>query len=78
MKWRTTEPPKVGELLLNIGLPWAVHAIWNEHEQQYIYNVLQVNMIDGKYNDPYWENEYCGIDEVKSWMEVADCETDKG
>jgi len=74
MKWETNEPPKVGELLMNIGLPWPVHACWNDHEQQYIYTVLQCNMIDGEYTDPYWENAYCDMDEVKSWMKVPDCE----
>jgi len=77
MIWLTTPPPKDDNLFIaDIGLPWPVMCLWNKHEEKWVYPNLQVNMIDGEYTDPYFENEYepetgenMGI---RKWMPLPD------
>jgi hypothetical protein len=58
-KWKNINiAPKDGKMvLLDIGLPWAVVGSWNVCEKKWVYANIQVNMVDGEYNDPYFENE---------------------
>jgi len=66
----TTPPPKDREFLANIGYPWAVVCRWNEYQSEWVYSMLEVNMMDGEYNDTYFSNEYAKEDEVVAWMEL--------
>jgi len=64
-------PPKDNNMyLLDIDFPFLVMAIWNAHEKQWSWANVQVNMIDGKYCDPYWETEYAEDDEIQGWCEL--------
>ena len=58
--WQPAETaPKDGNpVIADIGLPFAVLAVWNEHEQQWCYASLQVNLIDDEWSDPYFESEW--------------------
>lgn len=69
-KWETPESaPKNGETILaNIGMPWPVLTCWNKHESQWVYSSPQINMINGKYSDPYYESDYANNEELVGWM----------
>lgn len=57
--WRKDEPPKDGNsFLADVGLPWPVVASWNACDDCYVYANLQCGMVDGVYNDTYYENEH--------------------
>lgn len=52
------------------GYPFMVPCIWNECNKQWVYASLAVNMVSGKWNDPYFENEYFDEDDLVSWKEL--------
>jgi len=60
-------------ILLDVGFPWAVVGIWNTHEQQWCYPNIQCNCINGGWTDPYFENEYENVGDVKGWMPLPEC-----
>ena len=65
--------PKTGEqILANVGLPWPVMACWNAHDSQWSYANLQINMMEGEYNDPYFETESAHNYVLKGWMPTPD------
>jgi hypothetical protein len=45
-------------------------AIWNQFQEEFVYANLQINMMYGEYNDPYWENDYVNESVIISWAEV--------
>lgn len=64
--WRTDEPPKDGNsFLADVGLPFSVVAAWNGVDQCFVYANLNCGMVNGVYNDTYFENEYEKA--VKRW-----------
>ena len=73
MKWQTMDTAPVDDLLiLDVGWPYAVVGAWNEHEQQWIYSELEINRVDGDFNDPYFGNEYISNENVKGWMPLPE------
>jgi hypothetical protein len=72
MNWNTTEPPKDQTFIANVGLPYAVIAVWNGEEQHYAYADLQVNLCKGEWNDTYFENDY--VDTINGWMPLPEVE----
>jgi hypothetical protein len=73
MTWLTTNPPNDGNpFLADIGYPWPVFAAWNGCDCCYVYANLQCNMVDGVYNDTYFENEYEKPNGVKRWMPLPE------
>jgi len=73
MEWRKMETAPVDEtVLLNVGLPYAVVGLWNEHEQEWIYAELEINRVCGRFNDPYFGNEYISNADVKGWMPLPE------
>ena len=65
--------PKTGEqIIANVGLPWPVMACWNAHDSQWSYANLQINMMEGEYNDPYFETESDHNYELKGWIPTPD------
>lgn len=68
IKSSNTPPPKSGPFLADVGYPWPVLAIWNDHQQEFVVTTLQVNMINGIYNDTYWENDYEKESEIIAWQ----------
>jgi len=78
MKWQKMDTAPVDDLLiLDVGWPYAVIGTWNEHEQQWIYSELEINRVDGDFNDPYFVNESISNENVKGWMplpEVEECQ----
>ena len=57
-KWQPmTTAPKDDLILLDIGMPWAVVAVWSGHEPHWTYPSLQVNAVDGVWDDPYFETD---------------------
>jgi len=68
-EWLTTEPPKDGNsFLADVGLPWPVVTAWNGCDECWVYASLHANMVDGIYNDIYFETEYEPVGNVKRWM----------
>jgi len=71
--WQTTEPPSDGSAFLaDIGYPWPVLAAWNGCDDVYVYANLQVGMVDGVYNDTYFETESESKTGVKRWMPLPE------
>lgn len=72
-RWRTDEPPKTGNTFLaDVGYPWPVVAAWNDCDSCWVYANLQVSMVDGVYNDTYFENEHEPANGVKRWMPLPE------
>lgn len=67
--WLTTEPPKTGnQFLADVGFPWPVVAAWNGCDENWVYANLQCGMVDGVYNDTYFETEREPAEGIKRWM----------
>jgi hypothetical protein len=59
MNWQSPETaPKNQQLILNVGLPWAVAGCWNDATESWVFAEYQVGMYDGTYSDSYYQNEY--------------------
>jgi len=72
-RWQGIETaPTDSTVLLDVGLPYAVIGAWNEHEQQWIYAELEINRVDGNFNDPYFGNVYISNADVKGWMKLPE------
>lgn len=71
--WQLPETaPKTGEIILaDMGWPWPCQACWNNAQNEWVYAVMQLNFVDGE-NDPYFENEYGKVPELKRWMPLPD------
>ncbi len=65
-----TFAPKDRPVLVLIGYPWPLMAIWNQFQEEFVIANLQINMMYGEYNDPYWENDYVNESDIISWAEV--------
>ena len=72
MKWRSmkTAPKNGSAILLDIDMPWPVVACWSEHEKRWVFANHQINMVNGKWNDPYWESEW--ENDALAWMPMPD------
>lgn len=62
--------PTSGPFLADVGYPWPVIITWNQYQQEFVYPSLQINMMDGEYNDPYWENDYEPLSEIIAWQHL--------
>ncbi|MDX8399763.1 MAG: hypothetical protein R8K20_05895 [Gallionellaceae bacterium] len=71
-KWRTDEPPKDTMIFADVGYIYAVPAIWSELEGEWIYEIIEINMYHGDYNDPYFSSEMAKPDELKRWMPMPE------
>ena len=72
-KWQPMDTAPVDDLLiLDVGLPYVVVGAWNEHEQQWVYSELEINRVDGNFNDPYFGNVYISNADVKGWMKLPE------
>jgi len=61
--------PKDGTLILLLcGWPFALPAVWNEASATWVVAMPQTNMVDGEWNDPYWESEREPAENAKGWM----------
>lgn len=67
--WRTDAPP-LDEIILAefVGYPFVAVTLWNDHEQQWVYPMLQVNLINGEWCDPYFQNELAHPAELIHWL----------
>ena len=73
MKWLTTEPPKDGSMFIaDIGYPFPVVIAWNAYNKNWVFANYQINMIDGEYNDPYFETEREAEDGINRWMPLPE------
>ena len=73
MKWLTTEPPKDGSMFLaDIGYPWPVVVAWNAYDENWVFANYQINMMDGEYNDPYFETDREEEDGINRWMPLPE------
>lgn len=72
--WRKPETaPKDGTAFLaHLGYPWPVVALWNGYTGQWVYASTQIGMVDGKWNDAYFENEYEPVGALKGWMPLPE------
>ena len=73
MKWQGMDTaPKDRVILLNVGYPYTVIGIWSEFEEDFVYADVQVNINDGKWNDPYFETQSATAEEVRGWMPLPE------
>lgn len=73
MTWRTDEPPKNGnQFLADVGLPWPVMTAWNGCAEQFVYASLNCDMVNGVYNDTYFENEHENTNGINRWMPLPE------
>lgn len=73
MSWLTTEPPNDGSpFLADLGYPWPVFAAWNGCDFCFVVAELNINRVDGVYNDPYFETSYEKPTDIKRWMPLPE------
>lgn len=71
MNWRQDAPPKCGtQFLADVGYPWPVVAAWNKCDEEWVVANLQVSMVNGEWNDTYFENEHEKT--IKRWMPMPE------
>ncbi|GAG05046.1 unnamed protein product [marine sediment metagenome] len=62
--------PKDKPVILNVGLPWSVVGVWNEPIGQWTYSSYQIGMLNGEFNDTYFENEYSST--ILGWQDMPE------
>lgn len=73
-----TAPRDMTVFLADVGYPWLVLAVWNDHQNEFVTTNFQIDLYRGKWNDTYFENEYHAPDKLKGWMplpEIPKCPT---
>ncbi len=77
LKWQSPETaPKDGQpFLANIGFPWAMMCMFSLANNNWVYASVQVNMLQGEYSDPYFENEWAELKELKAWMPLPELQS---
>ena len=59
--------PKDGTLILaDVGFPWPVAAVWNSHDDKWVYATLQACEMANNTLDVYFENEQ--ESEIRGWL----------
>ena len=70
-EWQEIETaPKGRQILLDVGLPWAVAGSWCEASFMWAYANFQIGMYEGLFNDAYFETEY--EQAPKFWRELPE------
>ena len=64
--------PKDQLILIDIGCPWLVCAVWNEPDNKWSYASLQTELYLGKCNDNYFETETA--ETIKGWIPLPEKE----
>ena len=64
--------PKDKVILLDVGYPCLFCGHWNDYDKKWVYAELNANMVDGVYNDTYFENEY--EKEPRGWLPMPEIE----
>ena len=72
MKWNPPESaPKDGNLILaDVGMPWPVVAVWNSHDEKWVYSNLQACEMANNTLDTYFENEQEKT--IKGWLPLPE------
>lgn len=72
-QWQSpdTAPRDGCTFIANVGMPWAVVAMWNEAMEQFCWADLQGNLFQGK-NDPAFVNEWESPQRLLGWMPLPD------
>lgn len=62
-----SKAPQTGEqFLADIGLPWAVVAMYSEADEQFVYAEVESSLYEGR-NDPYFITEREKPENIKRW-----------
>lgn len=76
-KWNYPESaPKDGtQILADVGLPWAVVAVWCSHDEKWVYPNLQACDMANGTTDTYFENEQEST--IKGWLPLPELPASK-
>lgn len=67
-----SKAPKTGEqFLADIGLPWAVVAMYNEANNEFVYAEFGFSWYAGR-SDPYFITEYEKGENIKRWQPLPE------
>lgn len=70
-KWNSPESaPKDAQILADVGYPWPVVAVWNSHDDKWVYPNLQACPMDNNTLDTYFENEQEST--IKGWLPLPE------
>lgn len=78
MKWidaknTIKEAKKAGVILAKLqGYPFPTIAVYNGCMNEWVYASHQVNMVNAKYDDNYFESEYCNITGLEFWQPLPE------
>lgn len=65
-----TAPRDMTVFLGNFGYPWLLMTAWNGADEKWVTATLQLGLVDGEYNDSYFENEREHPDELRGWLPI--------
>ena len=60
--------PKDENFLGYFGYPWWNMTRWNEASQKWATAEMQIGMVEGEWNDTYFETEYNPPADLRGWM----------
>lgn len=77
MKWNSPETATRdgNPIIANVGYPWPVVAVWNEHDGKWVYASLQACPMDDNTLDTYFENEQEST--IKGWLPLPELPASK-
>lgn len=60
--------PQTGEqFLADIGVPWAVVAMYSEADERFVYAEAECSLFDGRY-EAYFVTEREKVENIKRWQ----------
>lgn len=67
-----SKAPKTGEqFLADIGLPWAVVAMYSEADEKFVYAEMECSLFEGRY-EAYFVTEREKVENIKRWQPLPE------
>ena len=60
--------PKDETFLGNFGYPWLQMTVWNDYDKKWSVASMEINMMNGEWNDPYWTTEQENETALLGWI----------
>lgn len=77
--WRSpdTAPRDMTYIIGDFGMPWSMVACWSPALDKWCCAEPHVDMYEGEYTDPSYQNEYLPHSELRGWMPMPVVRRDK-
>jgi hypothetical protein len=71
MEWHPPIDPPTDRVFMAVLSTWSgpVAAHWNAYTKSFCFAAASLDLVDGIWQDAYFENEYFNLDELTAWAE---------